>query len=838
MKDRHWEAALHAALAAAQEAEVVLVPQEFLGRHPSFAPLEFSWGLPLQGGQGRTAFCASKDDVHRLAPDWRRSCGTRVQRYLWANEVFVVGAAFDWEDCIKEEGKEHLGLWFMRLREADQGIARRRRQWRRANPSSGAPAKGPRVLVVGASGMGNVGDDLLAQMLADGLFAAGASQVWLSGPDVDPADLAAVDAVVVGGGGLVYAARRAGANEWQNLGNYLRFGPMACYAGIPCALIAVGDQDHGQGISSSSLVQTFARNCLAHFEPVTTRDASSSELLCGLGAQAETGSDLIFAAWERIRRAPRPHLAGSSRIALAGELFDQPAMRALLEDQALLREVASEREYELFVMSNDDLPHVHRARSALRAAGAGVSIVDGRGLGIEALAYLFGGWSGLLTTRFHGLVLAALTNVPVLALDVPDGKKARLIVTERLAPSMLITPEDSLADAHATLCRAMQGQLSPVNSSVTAQLAADACVHLHALGSLVARASAQRTQPIVPMSSTPISLTPSRSYRTDVAFPSEEGGAIGLCWAASTEATSGFGNLGDSLSAVMVSALSGRAVQHVNFDEDRTKLVAVGSIGHAIKGGEAVVWGCGVSVRGAALVENVPQTRYDVRAIRGPISAQHLRNLGVEVPSVYGDPVWLLPSIFNEPIEKKYELGVIPHIQDIEGFGPEARPPADSKRYIVDPADASAVTVINTWHEPTWEGLLDSLRRMLQCKRILSQSFHGVVIAEAYGIPVLNFRQLPGTKTGHLRVDLTQPCATDPRIFEFFAGGPRPYFDMYAQRRTERSDWETIIRTIDSVWEPFEYDPTALVEAFPLPLAYDPLSEQLSSAEHLAHLRF
>jgi hypothetical protein len=267
-------------------------------------------------------------------------------------------------------------------------------------------------------------------------------------------------------------------------------------------------------------------------------------------------------------------------------------------------------------------------------------------------------------------------------------------------------------------------------------------------------------------------------------------------------------------------------------------MVAVGSIGHAIKNGLAVVWGTGVSIRGGLLPANVPLTQYDVRAMRGPISAAHYFGLGVPVPPVYGDPVWLLPSIFDEPVEKKYELGVIPHIQDIEGYGPHAPAKPDSLRYLVDAADAGAVTVINTWHDPTWAGLAATLRRILECKRIVSQSFHGVVIAEAYGIPVLNFRQVPGAGNELVFVDLQQPCETDPRVFEFFQGGRRERYAMMAQRRDERTDWERVVRDIDRAWEPFAYDPAPLIEAFPLPLVYDPLTAKMPSSNRLRQLRF
>lgn len=314
--------------------------------------------------------------------------------------------------------------------------------------------------------------------------------------------------------------------------------------------------------------------------------------------------------------------------------------------------------------------------------------------------------------------------------------------------------------------------------------------------------------------------------------------AIPLCWAASSQQTAGYANLGDSLSAVVVAALSGLPVRHADFDEHTAKLVAIGSIGHAIRHGIAVVWGSGVSARGNALAENVPLTEYRVKAIRGPISARHYEQHGIRVPRIFGDPAWFLPSIVYEPVDKKYELGVIPHIQDIAGTEPSSPPKPESIRCQVDEDLSEQIIVFNTWHEPIWEGLLAKLRLLRSCKRIASQSFHGVVLAEAYGIPVLNFRHIPGIKNGLLKVDLNSDCKTDPRIWEFYKGGQAQSFYMYNQRRNQRTDWEAVIKAIDSTWEPFAYDATALIEAFPLPSQYDPLSATLATHAQIEQLRF
>lgn len=837
LPDAFWEAAARAAQEALRHVGHVLVPDEMLPLDPRFAPIEFSWGLP-QGSA--LAFCVPKDDVDRLAPWLRDAAGTQTTRHPWANEVFVLGTSFDWPDAPDPAVTPHLSAWFERVQRHRAGTPNRPRRWRLA-PGDDRQGLGPHLLIVGASAMGNVGDDLLAQGLAAAAYQAGASRVYLSGPDVDPLHLRGVDAVVVGGGGLVYASRD-GADERQNLANYLKFGPMATAAGKPVAMLGISDQDHADGLSRYALATDFARQCLPHFQAITTRDPTSAAVLQGLGASAVvTGADLVFARMQAFRAAPTPMRVGGPRIALTGELLSYPVVKALLAQPDQLRAAVNGADFELLVMSEDDLPHVQSLRTQLRAAGAAASMVDLRQRPLATLAYLFGGWHGLITTRFHGLVLAAMAGLPVLALDAPDGKKARLLHELGAAPDRHLLTIDR-PDGLTRLCSALRGDLTALDPGQVARHAELATRHFDALSTLLSSPPRQPvpfTENSEDMKTGNIAPSSTMDRRIpDIVKPTSDGPSVGLCWAASTPETEGFGNLGDSLSAVMVSALAGLPVHHVAFDDPITKMVAVGSIGHAIRTGEAVVWGCGVSVRGTALVDNVPQTRYDVRAVRGPISADHFRRLGVHVPEVYGDPVWLLPSIFNEPIEKKYELGVIPHIQDVAGYGPSAPPRPDSMRYMVDEADASSVTLINTWHEPTWEGLLATLRRILECKRILSQSFHGVVIAETYGIPVLNFRHMPGAKTGPLRIDLNAECKTDPRIWEFFKGGPRQHFDMYAQRRDERSDWNRIIQTIDTVWQPFEYNAQALVDAFPLPLAYDPLTASVPHTRHLEKLRF
>lgn len=169
-------------------------------------------------------------------------------------------------------------------------------------------------------------------------------------------------------------------------------------------------------------------------------------------------------------------------------------------------------------------------------------------------------------------------------------------------------------------------------------------------------------------------------------------------------------NLGDAISPVIVSHLSGRPVVHTG-DRARGKLVAVGSILNRARNGD-VVWGSGL-----ISADSRPKgTRIRVTAVRGPRTAAIVRALGIECPAVYGDPGCLLPRLFPRPREAapRYALGVIPHHRDQELLALED----------------SAIRFIDIMSPP--EAFLAAL---WECERVVSSSLHGIIFAEAYGIP-------------------------------------------------------------------------------------------------------
>lgn len=170
-------------------------------------------------------------------------------------------------------------------------------------------------------------------------------------------------------------------------------------------------------------------------------------------------------------------------------------------------------------------------------------------------------------------------------------------------------------------------------------------------------------------------------------------------------------NVGDTLTPVILDWLG------IPFTEarrdDSPKLIGVGSIMHAARDGDTIM-GTGFISRPAA--GYVPPKNLTVLATRGPLTT---RFLGLAPGSVVeSDPALLLPLIYPKPPYRerawKYKVGFVPHY-------------VDASSHFLQYVGAHRIDVLQPW-----KTFVD---RVCECKYINSSSLHGIIIAEAYGIP-------------------------------------------------------------------------------------------------------
>ncbi len=297
-------------------------------------------------------------------------------------------------------------------------------------------------------------------------------------------------------------------------------------------------------------------------------------------------------------------------------------------------------------------------------------------------------------------------------------------------------------------------------------------------------------------------------------------------------------NIGDALSPVMVALLSGLDVRRVPTRSQNLRMACVGTIGHGFGGGETHFWGTGSSMwtkprtpNGERLRFEVPQNSlFKVHATRGPISEKILTGEENSV-GVYGDPVWLLPKFYNPPVKKRWKLGVIVHLSELNDRASVPNLKQELSRYEIPDFLSDDVRVINTVCSIGMDAIKEKLDEILSCERIVSTSLHGMVFAEAYRIPCLHF-STRADKTGLHCQRLDVDDALDLRVMDLYRGLGKVSLAVYSQRPECATDWENLLEAIDKAYEPKVLDEDALINAFPVDYAPVGPSEGRSVWEH------
>jgi pyruvyltransferase len=176
-------------------------------------------------------------------------------------------------------------------------------------------------------------------------------------------------------------------------------------------------------------------------------------------------------------------------------------------------------------------------------------------------------------------------------------------------------------------------------------------------------------------------------------------------------------NFGDWLSPAICEYLSGRRVVHARLEQ--ADLVAVGSLLQRIKPRFWPLRQQSLQIWGSGFIgpQQPIKVRHQVCALRGPLSAELILSSGTEV---FGDPGLLVREIYGDAGSVgSTTLGIVPHYRD--QADPFVKALHDSVRdsAVIDVFDSPATVV-------------EQIRR---CSVVLSSSLHGLIVADAYGIP-------------------------------------------------------------------------------------------------------
>lgn len=181
----------------------------------------------------------------------------------------------------------------------------------------------------------------------------------------------------------------------------------------------------------------------------------------------------------------------------------------------------------------------------------------------------------------------------------------------------------------------------------------------------------------------------------------------------------GSGNFGDKLGPAIIEHLSGQSVSNVSID--RAEVLAIGSVlepwfwpKDAWQHFQGYVWGVGRMFGKVPMA--LPQAR--LLAVRGRLSAQRL-GLPPTATVAIGDPGILCPLLQPAAATKRFKVGIWPHWS--EKLHPKIRALLDHSPDVklIDPCG----------------DIRQTLQLASSCEIIAASSLHGLITADAYGIP-------------------------------------------------------------------------------------------------------
>ncbi|RUU10838.1 glycosyltransferase [Mesorhizobium sp. M7A.T.Ca.TU.009.01.3.2] len=177
------------------------------------------------------------------------------------------------------------------------------------------------------------------------------------------------------------------------------------------------------------------------------------------------------------------------------------------------------------------------------------------------------------------------------------------------------------------------------------------------------------------------------------------------------------GNIGDVVSPDVIEHVSHHRTIF-STDSDRARLFAIGSIAGSANS-KAILWGTGLMDPDQQVSQIAASNVY---ALRGKLTYQKFRSAGVHVPDLpLGDPGFLVSKFIPRMnSERRFRVGLVPHYVD--------RQHPLFQRLVLE----EGVADLNVHDSPA-----EFFRRLQSCDAIVSSSLHGLIFAEAFGIPNL-----------------------------------------------------------------------------------------------------
>lgn len=246
-----------------------------------------------------------------------------------------------------------------------------------------------KVLICGATGYGNLGDDVIRNIYVDHILSAfPKTKVVITRPYPQDNLVIDSDGVIIGGGGILYDTVQT------NFEYFSRYADVAFENGIPYALIGVGFQGEFKDENLPKL-----KSMLKNASRISVRQIQDKEYLNTLGFDALIGKDSAYLI-KPVTNLEITSYSGKIKVAIIPGQNDSYLIENLKEIVELNKDVI---DFYVVCLSAEDMPKVELLSKEIDEDG---SIRDFRYFTPEIISTLLGEMDAVYTGRFHGIPFA------------------------------------------------------------------------------------------------------------------------------------------------------------------------------------------------------------------------------------------------------------------------------------------------------------------------------------------------------------------------------------------------------------------------------------------------
>ena len=253
-------------------------------------------------------------------------------------------------------------------------------------------------------------------------------------------------------------------------------------------------------------------------------------------------------------------------------------------------------------------------------------------------------------------------------------------------------------------------------------------------------------------------------------------------------------NFGDDINICFLNNIMLENIRIYNPTYRTTNYLFIGSILiNKFIDSQSIIWGSGM-----LKYQNVTNKPLKICAVRGPKTRQVLLDSGIQCPEIYGDPALLLPYYYYPYIFKKYKLGIIPHHSHI------------TSNLLNNFKNNKDIKIIDFTKYTDWKTVI---KEIVSCRFIVSESLHGLIIAEAYRIPNIYI------SFGNINQDF--------KYEDFFLSINKPVYKPY--NITKKTTYEDLLKLQNNYNPAFNINLNALINSCPVKLKNLNLTNNIKS---------